>query len=49
MAELDGAALAVEVSSERGGFAYVVFVDGQIEGGIHGWPEPWTREGPEVG
>jgi hypothetical protein len=48
VAELDGESLAVEVNHERGGFAYFVFADERIEGGIHDWPEPWTREGPEV-
>lgn len=48
-AELQGAELTIEASHERGGFAYFVFVDGRIEGGLHHWPEAWTREGPEVG
>ncbi len=48
VAELDDASLAIEVNPERGGFAYFVFADGRIEGGIHEWPELWSREGPEV-
>lgn len=48
VAELGERSLAVETNHERGGFAYFVFADGRIEGGIHEWPEPWRREGPEV-
>jgi len=48
VAEIDGKTLAIEVNPKRDGFAFFVFADGRIEGGIGGWPELWRREGPEV-
>lgn len=48
VADVDGAELAIEASHQRGGFTYFVFADGRIEGGVHDWPELWSREGPEA-